>query len=271
MAVRLILTDIDGTILPYGHSVVSERTRQAFHAAMDAGIVIGPASGRFYDWIPGFFSGDAACCSTALAANGMQVYHKGEKVLEKTISPEALRRVRDIVRDVPRAGLIFFEGSNPYLVEGSREDLLVAFARYARDCGDATEIPDIPIPKANVFINGSIEDTRALVERLNTEVDGLDFDVPQPMFSNVVPSGWNKGAGFSWLCDYLGVGRDEAVVFGDAGNDLPIFAAAENSVAVAGAAPEAREAARWHIGPCEEDSVAAAIEELAAGRWPFTE
>ena len=46
MAIKLILTDIDGTIMPYGKRQVTQRCRSAFHAAMDAGILVGPASGR---------------------------------------------------------------------------------------------------------------------------------------------------------------------------------------------------------------------------------
>ena len=81
MAIKLILTDIDGTIMPYGKRQVTQRCRAAFHAAMDAGILVGPASGRFFSWIPSFFGGDKACCQTALATNGMQVYLEGRKVL----------------------------------------------------------------------------------------------------------------------------------------------------------------------------------------------
>ena len=271
MSVKLILSDIDGTILPWGHKAVSERTRAAFHAAMDSGLVVGPASGRFHSWIPAFFDGDEACCATAIATNGLQVYYRGEKVLQKGLDPSALGRAMEVLRDFPGTGLIFFHDGVPHLVQGSRDDLAAAFPRYAAECLDADALPDAPVPKANVFINGSLEDTRALVARLNDEVDGLDFDVPQPMFSNVMPSGWNKGAAFAWLCDYLGVARDEAVVFGDAGNDLALFEQAKHSVAVAGAMPEAKAAARWHIGACEDDAVAAAIEALAAGEWPFSE
>ena len=74
MAIKLILTDIDGTIMPYGKRRVTQRCRASFHAAMDAGILVGPASGRFFSWIPSFFGGDKACCQTALATNGMQVF-----------------------------------------------------------------------------------------------------------------------------------------------------------------------------------------------------
>ena len=48
MAIKLILTDIDGTIMPYGKRQVTQRCRAAFHAAMDAGILVGSASGRFF-------------------------------------------------------------------------------------------------------------------------------------------------------------------------------------------------------------------------------
>ena len=176
MAVKLILTDIDGTILPYGHMRVSERTVAAIHAALDAGIVAGPASGRFRSWIPAFFGGDDACCATAIAANGMQVYHAGKMVLERTIDPDALRRAAAVLREVPGTGLIVFRDGSPHLVQGDREDLSVAFPRYARECLDAEGLPDAPVPKANIFVRGSLDDTRALVARLNREVDGLDFD-----------------------------------------------------------------------------------------------
>ena len=59
-------------------------------------------------------------------------------------------------------------------------------------------------------------------------------------------------------------------MFGDAGNDLAMFEVVGHPVAVAGATPEAAAAARWHIGRCEDDAVAQAIEALAAGDWPFT-
>ena len=36
---KLILADIDGTILPAGHHQVSERTTAALEAALDAGTV----------------------------------------------------------------------------------------------------------------------------------------------------------------------------------------------------------------------------------------
>ena len=53
---------------------------------------------------------------------------------------------------------------------------------------------------------------------------------------------------------------------------LERFRPEEASVAVANATPAAAAAARYHIGRCDEDSVAAALEEIACatreGRTP---
>ena len=249
MAIKLILTDIDGTVLPQGQKVVSRRTIAAIHAALDAGLVVGPASGRGFAWIPAFFGGDDACCATALATNGMQIYVSGEKVMEQTLPAAALERVRAITAETPGAGLVCFDDMVPLVASGTRGDLTRAFPAYGEKCVELGRLPEFAVVKANVF---------------------FDVDRAMPIYSNIMPRGWNKGAAVRWLADHMGVGLDEVVVFGDADNDLPMFAAVPNSVAVSGASPEAAAAARWHIGACEDDAVAAAIEALARGEWPFS-
>lgn len=269
MSVKLVLTDIDGTVLPRGEKAVSPRTVAAFHAALDAGIAVGPASGRGYAWIPTFFGGDAACCATALATNGMQIYVSGEKVMEQTLPVGALERVRAITAETPGAGLVCFDDMVPLVASGAREDLARAFPAYGEKCVELGRLPDFPVVKANVFYGGDEAGMAALVARLNAEVSALDVDRAMPTYSNIMPRGWNKGAAVRWLAERLGAHLDEVVVFGDADNDLPMFAAVPNSVAVAGASPEAAAAARWHVGACEDDAVASAIEALARGEWPF--
>lgn len=267
--VRLILTDIDGTILPYGQAEVDEGTREAFHAAIDAGLHVGPCSGRGRDWLRPLFAGDEACYATAIATNGLQVYLDGHCVNEVTFDREALERVRRLVAGVPGAGLLCFVGATPYLAQGSREDLVTAFPRYAEICVPSDGVPEEPVGKANVFLAAGLDETKALVARLNREVEGLDFDVPQPGFSNIMPAGYNKGSAIDILCRELGCSLEQVVVFGDAGNDLTMLRHVPNSVAVANSTEEARAAARWHIGSCEDHAVGSAISALARGEWPF--
>lgn len=264
------MSDIDGTILPWGDHVVPERTRQVIRDAQAAGHVVGPASGRAREWIAPFFAGEEDCYATCIAVNGLEVWLQGERVLKKTMNPAAVRMAVDLLEDVPGTGLLCFEGGHPVLVCGSRDDLAVAFPRYADICTPGS-VSDAPVEKANVFVNGDLDETRRVVALLNDAVDGLDFDVAQPGFSNVMPAGWNKGQALVWLRDRLGVAPEDVFVFGDAGNDLPMLEVVENSVAVANALPEAAAAAKWHIGAVETGAVADAIEALAEGAWPFSE
>lgn len=265
MAIRLLLTDIDGTVLPRGAERVSERLVRAMRAAVDAGMLVGPCSGRGYSWVQPFFWNDPACYATCVATNGLQVYLGGECVLQKTLPADGLARMLDVVRSTLRAGMLVFDGALPLLVHGDRDDLARVFPAYGASCKRVDSLPDFPVIKANVFTGGSPEDSVALVGRINAEVASLDVDHAMSCFSNVMPRGWNKGAAIRWLCEREGIAPEEVVAFGDANNDLSMFAAVPNSVAVAGATPDAAAAARWHIGRCEDDAVAAAIERIVAG------
>lgn len=98
--IKLILADMDGTLLPFGSRVVSERTHSAILSALDAGIAFGPASGRDYADLADAFDGDTRCFSTGIMANGKKVFSSGELVLKRrsrrrpsssSIAPYALR------------------------------------------------------------------------------------------------------------------------------------------------------------------------------------
>ncbi len=260
--VKLILTDIDGTILPYGQKQVSERCIAAFHAAMDAGVHVGPASGRGQRQIAPLLRGDETCCATALASNGMEVYLDGQRIRAEVHTSETLGKLAKILRDIPGTGLVAFQGATPYLVEGSMEVLARCFPSYAKKAQVADEIPDWEVVKANVFMEGDVVRMQDFADRLHQAMPQLDFDVPQPSWLNMMTHGWNKGSAVDALCDALGIGLDQVAVFGDGGNDVPMLSHVPLSFAVAGAADAAKAAAHYQIGPCEEDAVAKKIEEL---------
>lgn len=269
MGQRLILTDIDDTILPAGAKQVSKRTHQAFLGAMDAGHIVGACTGRSIDWVAGFFEGDMRCCANGIATNGLTVHLNGECVLKRTVSPEQVAKLASAVRVIDNAGLVYFEGKTPHLIAGKADDLAYAFPAYAA-ASVPSQLPIEPVVKINAFVAGDVDVTRAMAQTLKAAVPELDFDVPKPGFNNIMPEGWNKGAAVLWLADHLGIDHDDIFVFGDAENDLTMMRAVTNSVAVANAMPIVSKTARWHIGACADDAVAQAIEALAAGEFPFT-
>ena len=114
--IKLIMTDIDNTIMPAGSTRSLRERWRRFHAAFDAGIVIGPASGRGRVQVAPFFRGDEACFATAVATNGLEVYCQGEKIGEYRLPVAYLEQTLEVVRSIPGAGLLWFDGTQPYLV-----------------------------------------------------------------------------------------------------------------------------------------------------------
>ena len=272
--IKLILTDIDGTILPKGQKVVSEKMLAAIHAAIDAGLPVGVATGRAVSGALPTVGGDTACVQTALAPNGMQVYLNGDLIHEEYLDHDELLKVADAVRAIPGAGLICFGGptlKEVHLVVGTVEGLRKSFPAYADLAIPANDVPSFPIVKANVYTPTDREATQEVLDTLRAAVPGIGFNLPMPGFLNIVPLGYSKADGVRILCEALGIGTDEVVVFGDGGNDLEMLGAVENSVAVANATPEVLAAARWHIGSCADEAVADVMSALAAGEWPFEE
>lgn len=265
--IKLILSDIDGTLLPKGQKEISERCARAFRAANAAGIVCGVATGRGRVQVAPIFRGDESFTATAIATNGAQVYLNGEMLYEQRVSPESLQKILDAIADYPGAGLLCFEGATPLIVAGTREDLANVMPVYGETAIEVDGIPEGGVSKANCFLDTDEAGTATLVDYLNEHVEGLDFDSPMRGYTNTMPAGWNKGEAVKLLAERIGCTLDQVVVFGDADNDLTMLRAVENSVAVAGATPAAKAAARWHIGRCEDDAVAHAVEEIVAGTW----
>ena len=162
---------------------------------------------------------------------------------------------------------------NPvYCIGVTQEVAEVWGRRFAFEPRIADRVPDEKLIGGTFACSGTQADLDEL-KAIGTELcPEFDFIQPVPNWVDIVPAGVNKGSSLGALLDELGISSDEVVFFGDAENDLQIMEKVENSVAVANATPAAAAAARWHIGSSADDSVAAALEDIARsareGRLP---
>jgi hypothetical protein len=90
MAIKLVLCDMDGTLVPFGHDGVSDRTIRAIHELVESGIHFGPSSGRERGDLVRFFYGDELCLGTGIMGGGKMVYVDGELVYRRTLPYDAL-------------------------------------------------------------------------------------------------------------------------------------------------------------------------------------
>lgn len=276
--IKLVLSDMDGTLLPKGGSNVSYRTVRAIRSLLDAGVHFAPATGRQIYELDERFFGVRECYQTAITANGKRVFVDGELRHEILMDREVLVRLERELAGIPNAFLIVEPANNPdgsrsWPCVGAREGDAAWFGRnvgFPAEVADA--LPDEEFVSAEIACAGSDEQYEQVIERMRQVAPECDFVTSQTHWCDVLPKGANKGSALLTLLDELGITADEAVFFGDMENDLALMELVPDSVAVANATPAAAEAARWHVGDVADEGATVAIEEIAravrAGETP---
>lgn len=263
--IKLVLADMDNTLIPLGHTHASERTLAAIHTCLEEGVVFCPATGRNRREVAGFLCHDEATYQTAILANGQQVYLQGKLVVEETLDTVALQHVEELIHGRRGCALLVYRPDGTCDWVGDDPAHLGKFMVNAMHNGSVRHerLPEYPVVKAGLVALIEPEEELSLQAELSAACPKLDFLHTVPQWFDVVSHGCNKVRGIEILEQALGIAPDELCVFGDAPNDLAMFAHVTHSCAVANATPDALEAARWHVGASADDGVAVALEQIA--------
>lgn len=235
--IKLVVSDIDGTLLPYGQTALDPAVFAAVRELRRRGVLFCPASGRQYHSVRRLFDGlgDELLW---LCENGAILYGRGPEdrapILHRAPIPRetALELCREIL-DLPGCQILISGANVSYLCRCTRE-----YARYISEnkgnrvalCGDPSEI-DEDIVKISAYCpQGTGPYQQALVPRWSGRLNGavagpdwLDFTVA------------DKGSGLLALCQALGVRPEETLAFGDNWNDAGMLDRAGTAYIMAGA------------------------------------
>ena len=266
--IKLVLSDMDNTLIPMGNARVGERTVAAIHELMDAGVRFGPATGRDYFELLRFFGMDDSCLQTGILSNGKRVRVDGTYVRTVLIPRDALVKIDEALRPEPGMFLVCYPEDtnllNPAYGVGTTAEELAVFEKRTRFTGAVVdEVPDEPFIAATIACPGPperMDRCRAIVSEAAPE---LRIVSPVPEWFDIMPQGVSKASGLEPLLEALGITLDEVAVCGDAENDLEILRMVRHSVAVANATDEVLETARYRVGPVSEEGVADALLEIA--------
>lgn len=255
----LVATDLDGTLVRTDGSV-SDRTRHALRRAEEAGAIVVFVTGRPTRVMADIVRQTAAT-GLAICANGALVYDldAGVPVRETTLDPTAAVRlaaaIRESVPDVAFAvesGLRFGREPQFRTMWPDPDELVADFAQL---------LESLPTAKLLVRRGGL---TMVHVYDIVVELCGSEAAVT--MSSNdlieIAGPGVSKAVALAELAGGRGIGPAQVVAFGDMPNDLPMFAWAGHSVAMANAHPEVLAAADEITASNDEDGVAQVLERL---------
>ncbi|TDC76512.1 HAD family hydrolase [Streptomyces hainanensis] len=268
---RLVATDLDGTLLR-SDETISRRTRAALAAARAAGAEHIVVTGRSVAWTRHILD-DLGYEGLAVCGQGAQLYHAGEHRLLTSVTLD---------RQLARAAVARLEESlGPLHIAANRDGLdgrVVMEAGFHETVGSTygasgegnprperagtrEELFAEPVIKMYVH-HPTMSDDELAATALDLLGDAVGIVVSGELLVEMLPLGLTKATGLSLAARRLGVRGSETIAFGDMPNDLPMFAWAARSVAMAGAHPDVRAMADEITAGNDEDGIALVLEPL---------
>lgn len=266
--IRLVVTDMDGTLLRPNHHL-PEGLEPILQAMARRNIVFAPASGRQcaaltaqFPAVPGH--------SLIIAENGTNVVMDGELIYSSPLDPQVVRRTIIRVRELRAAGIdcaaVVCHPECGY-VERDDEPFLREVTPYYLSHEVTTDLLDthngaVCEGAVKVAIHCFDDAETVLAPRMADFAELCQVTVSGQHWIDMSHVGTNKGSALSQVQGRLGISRDETVVFGDYLNDLAMMDCATMSFAMANAHPQVIDKAAYLAPPNTEDGVVQVLSAL---------
>ena len=269
---RLIAMDLDGTLLTTDKRL-TERNRTAMEKAAEAGITVVPATGRIYAGVPEEIR-TLPFIRYLILANGATVYDREtDKVLYSAeIPPETAINVLAWLDGFP---VIYdcYQDDQGYMTAEMWEKA----ERYAPSPIYLRMIRTLrkPVPDLKDHIREagrSVQKLQAFCETTEEQILVLEKTAarfPELAVSSSVARNVeindaraNKGAALQALCDYLEIGTEAAMAFGDGFNDLSMIRTAGTGVAMGNSVQAVLDTADLIAPDNDADGVGCMIETI---------
>ncbi|HEY7122841.1 MAG TPA: Cof-type HAD-IIB family hydrolase [Ktedonobacterales bacterium] len=261
-SIRLIATDLDGTLLRTDETV-SERNQQALLHAQELGLTVVLASGRSPRNLIGI-ARDAGLGGLAICCNGAMIYDLDQEAviqhttLETAVARELIVRLREAM-----PGVCFCVELGTSI--GMEPAYLALRQRPPREpplVDDALALCSGPVTK--IIVRHPSHSVETVLEMTRAAANGSEVTFSGFSFIEVAAAGVDKGQALKMLCARLNVDASEVIAFGDMPNDLGMLAWAGHGVAMANAHPDVLKQAREITLSHMDDGVAVVLERMLA-------
>lgn len=244
--IKLIATDLDGTLLDKDKNL-PDGFFETIRELKRRGITFVVASGRQYYNIEKIFE-PVKDDILFLSDNGTIVFQKGECVLCETLDRSIVDEALEYVAAIP--------DTHPLLCGVKSVYGEPAAGDFVHDVSLYYEKRDI----STGAIKRGLDDDRIVKIALFDDIGAADNGYPALMkrfdgrisvalsglrWSDLMPSGIDKGSAMRHIQKMLGVSPEESMAFGDYGNDISLLNACTESYAMANAADILKASARY--------------------------
>lgn len=260
MGRKALFFDVDGTLLSEITRKVPESAVEALSQARKNGHLVFINSGRVYSHIgpiKGLVEADGYLCGcgTCIVAEGTFLYqhripHERGIQIKKEIAAHRLDGILEATETC------YFRKERSWIPEVERLRTIMAAAGlesihgWDEDCYE--------FDKFCVWADEN-SDREGLFESLKPDIQVIDRGND---FYECVPAGHSKATAIQVILEHYGLELEDAYVFGDSTNDLPMFEYAKNTVLMGHHSRELEPYAAFITKTVEEDGIAYAMKQL---------
>lgn len=258
--IKLVVTDMDGTLLNANHEV-SPRFFEQFKKLQTQNIHFVAASGRQYHSIVDKLEPIKNQISIIAENGGMLQHDNTVKALLKLSDADVERCIKTI-RSIENTHIVLC-GSQSAYIESDNSDFISRLKEYytaVKTVEDLTKFKSDEFLKIAVF---HFESSENCVYPHVKHLEG-DFKV------TVSGQNWvdishlesNKGYALRILLDKTGFRSDEILVFGDYNNDIDMMKLSKYTVAMKNAHPNVKKIAKYETKSNNDEGVEEVIEDV---------
>ncbi len=266
MAIKLFVTDMDGTLLNSRHEISIEN-KKAIREAAAQGVIVTIATGRMYASAHRYAQ-ELGVDVPIITYNGALIRPvTGEDVfsscLDEKVVEDVLRYCFErnwyvqIYNNTADSDNLYFEQactySHAYEASVSTKGQVIGRAGMLKKCAH--------VPKVLVITSG-LRETESVLAELREKFGSRIFPVKSNAnYVEIINENVNKGSAILQLAKMLGIQPHEIMAIGDSDNDLPMLRMAGQSVAMGNAGENIKCVCNYITADCDTNGVAQAIRE----------
>ena len=258
--IKLIATDIDGTILKYNYEF-NKKVKDCIKNLTKDGIKVVLVTGRMHAATQ-HITEELGLDTPIVCYQGGLVKHNNKILYERNLDPKSAKdiinwaRKNNIHTNLYLNDKLYVEKDSPtiqrYIKQGISHFCIKSF-------------DEIKLEKINKLLLINYEDENKVTmwkEYLETKYQNIHFIKSTPFYCEVCHSEATKACAVNFLKDYWGLKREEIMTIGDQNNDIDLLAAGGIKVAMGNATEELKAVANYVTDTVNNDGFVKAVEKF---------
>lgn len=258
--IKLIVCDMDGTLLD-SQSRLPQDFFPVFSRLKARGIRFAAASGRSVPTLSALFK-EAAEDMILIAENGCCVTDGEHPLWISSFSPDQLVQVYETSLRLSGIHDVFSSPRHAYVHKSTPEDARLYISHFFESVVYFDDIHEISEEICELTVYDTIDAETWSAPFFSRQLPDFKVMAGAKTWTNVCLPEANKGSGVCCAQEYLGIGPDETMIFGDYLNDADMMPCAYFSYAMANAHPDLKKLCRFETLSNDEDGVIHIIRQL---------